>query len=1089
MKGLVSFAEARIAMSEGRFRQAAKGLQDALPELEHSPQLLVTAYFLLGRCYEQLRNSEQQLQNYRRASLAAPGWIEARMAVAATLRAMGRLDEALGEYRALVRMEGGLAKGAAECARSLILRNRRLPAAERNWAEVDDLLARLAAEGGRPQEADLLKADVLVARDKSEEAEKLLAEMSRAQPTEAGPRLALMALKIRAKKWTEAEGLLGQAEKSLGDRADLRLARARLLAARDGRQAVPRLRTIAAQINGLPPSDRIGLRNGLIGVFIGLGEDREALKLCCDASAATPGDLTLAILRFQLAMQTGQQTEADRSLASIERIEGGPYWHFFRALRLSAMAEKSKDKSLFVEAQRQLAEARASRNNWPAAELLAARLDDLQGQPQAALAGYLRAIDLGERNHLAIRRATELLYQQQRYAEADKILRKAEQEGYSLDDLDRFASDLSARLEDHPRALEKARKAAEGSKNWRDYLWLGRVLATEAQRAAGTGADDERRRLLAEAEQAFRQALKLAPANPQPWLCLVRLLAATDRRQEAEALVAKAQEQIALDERPLAIALCYEALEKFDEAQRRYAEASLAHPKDFAALQNAIQFAMRRGDLKQAESRLRGLLAGTETTVQARTWSRRALAEVLRVQGTYPAWAEAVRLLEANLAESSSPEDRGMRAMLLASDPTRARRQEAMAILEGLVDAQEQALPEARFTLAGLYLAEKQWARAGRHLAILASSREQEPRYVSAYVGFLVQQKQLGEAETWLASLERIAPHDFATVRWKAELQSRKGQPDEALATLLHFADQADADKGTRGGADAGTRRGKEAGMTGTKRALAAAVALEQLADEASNSGPADPSKYLQEAERLYRRVASQEPSGELRLASYLARRGRARESMEILERSYRMAPPLAIGRVLAALRGHGFTSPSDEAMAGQLLQKALDARGRPLELLLLSAEISGSGGRWQEAERLYREILARDAHYVMALNNLAVLLALEGKQGGESLRLVEEAIQLSGPQAPLLDTRGMEYLALGKLPQAIESLEAASAESPVPVHLFHRAVAYLRADRPKVAASSLREAIDGGLKPEQLHPLERSSLAQLRGRLLGQGK
>jgi tetratricopeptide (TPR) repeat protein len=1083
LKGLLSFAEARIAAIEGRFRQAAEGLQEALPELEHIPRLRASAYYLLGRCYQQLKNSEQQLQSFRRASLAEPTWIEGRLALAATLRAMGRLEEALGEYRAVVAMEGGLAKVGVDCVRLLILRNRGLPAAEQNWAEVDDLVTRLSAEGGRPQEAGLLRAEVLVARGRSEEAERVLAEVSRAQPKEAGARLVRITLKIRQKAWNEVERLLGEAEKSLGDCADLRLARARFLAARDGRQAVPRLRAIAAQMSGLPLSDRIGLWNGLIGVLLGLGEDRESLKLCCDASAAMPGDLTLAFLRFQLAVQTAQEAEVQRSLASIERIEGrGPYWHYAQALRLSAMAETSKNKKLFVEAQRHLAEAqrhlaevRASRSNWPSVEFLAAKLDDLQGQPQAALAGYLRAIDLGERNPLAIRRATELLYQEHRYVEADKILRKAEQEGYSSDDLDRFASDLSARLEDYPRALAKARKAAASSQDWRDHFWLGQVLAMEAQRAAGTGAVEEHFRLLAEAEQALQQALKLAPASPQPWLWLVRLLVLADRRKEAEALVVKAQEQISLDQRPLAVARCYEVLERFDEAQRRYAEALRAHPEEFATLQNAIQFAMRRGDLKQAESRLRGVLAGTEAKAKERTWSRRALAEVLALQGTYPAQAEAVQLLDTNLADSPSPEDQRMRAMLLASHPTRARRQEAMALLEGLVDAQEQALPEERFALARLYLAENQATQAGRHLAVLASSRAQEPRYVSAYLGFLVQQKELGEAETWLAKLQRIAPHDFATVRWTAELQFRKGQPDQALATLLHFVDQADA---------------KEAAMaTRPKRLLAVALALEQLAQEASNSVPADPSKYLQEAERLYRQTASQEPGGEPRLASYLARRGRARESLEILERSYRTAPPSAIAGVLAELRAHGFTSPSEEAMAGQLLQKALDARGRPLELLSLSAEMSSGGGRWEEAERLYREILGRNPHHVMALNNLAMLLALEEKRGDESLRLVEEAIRLSGPQGPLLDTRGMAYLALGKLREALENLEAAIAESPVPVRLFHRAQAYLRSDRPKAAASSLREAMDRGLKPEQLHPLERSSLAQLRKQLVGPGK
>ena len=63
-------------------------------------------------------------------------------------------------------------------------------------------------------------------------------------------------------------------------------------------------------------------------------------------------------------------------------------------------------------------------------------------------------------------------------------------------------------------------------------------------------------------------------------------------------------------------------------------------------------------------------------------------------------------------------------------------------------------------------------------------------------------------------------------------------------------------------------------------------------------------------------------------------------------------------------------------------------------------AAVREEQGKFQEAEAIYRELLQKNKQFVPALNNLAVLLALGGRQLDEARDLIESAVALEGPNS-----------------------------------------------------------------------------------------
>ena len=166
----------------------------------------------------------------------------------------------------------------------------------------------------------------------------------------------------------------------------------------------------------------------------------------------------------------------------------------------------------YAQAVRLVAQARSG--NWPLAQarsllhaamnrrplssralVLMAELSELGGSFSGAI-GYLRqATDLGDRTPSVLRHIVELLYRENRFAEADQALRTFDEQSvpFSAELRSRSAAAL-LRVTNYHRVSDLTRRAADHTERCDDSIWLGQLL-TRLRR------DDQ-------AELAFRKATK-----------------------------------------------------------------------------------------------------------------------------------------------------------------------------------------------------------------------------------------------------------------------------------------------------------------------------------------------------------------------------------------------------------------------------------------------------------------------------------------------------------------------------------------------------------------------------------------------------
>jgi len=114
-------------------------------------------------------------------------------------------------------------------------------------------------------------------------------------------------------------------------------------------------------------------------------------------------------------------------------------------------------------------------------------------------------------------------------------------------------------------------------------------------------------------------------------------------------------------------------------------------------------------------------------------------------------------------------------------------------------------------------------------------------------------------------------------------------------------------------------------------------------------------------------------------------------------------------------------------------------------------------------------------------MNYLAVLLALQGIKLDESLKLVNQAIEIAGPVAAMLDSRATVRMAVGEPDKALEDMAEALNDAETPVRLFHQAQAYEKAGQPNAAAAVMEKAMQKGLTKSMLQPLELPAFEKLR--------
>lgn len=1054
---VIQFAEGRIQFARGQWADAAKSLDQArglLMARGETRGMAKIALLLLGQCQERLGNLDQALEAFRQASMIRlstdPYEVPAQLGAAACLTALNRPDEALEVYQGVVSKEP---RAGIPMARLMIYLHIRNEAT--NWKDVETLVDQLERALPNAPEVTLLRVEMLAAKGQNQAARALLEQSLGKQGDQVDFWVNLALLTAREPdKIADAFGVLDRAEKQLGDRVDLRIARAALWTQRRGDEAAAAIAKLENDLTAFSTDDQVRLRRALAADYSLLGKAEDAARLWELITKQLPNDRNINLTLFDQALQAGRTADAEAVLARILKAEGedSSDWRFGRAALLVHKAQKSSppDPALLSEARNLLDKIAAQRPSWGRVVLGLAQIDELEGNQENAISKYLKAIvELGERNPAAVTRVSLLLNAQKRYAEAGQVLQTLKNDHTPLSpDLQRLEAQLAYQNADYTQAVEQAEKlVAKDTKNFRELLWLGQI-----QGAAGKPG----------AETSFRHAVALAPDAPEAWASLLVYLARAKQTEAAEKVLADAEKALPREKAALVLAQGHEELGHEALAKQWYKTALEALPNDPITLQTVARFDLKTNQIVEAKEVLQRLSSHPDRSAAA--WSRRILAQLTVIEnGTKGAW-NALKLLTQNdqqrsgdvsAARKGTPDDLRIRAKIKALLPNSTQRREAIAILEDLFDRQV-GIPEDRFLLGQLYEAEGDWPKARDHMTKLIDTQAASPNYpayLTSYIRALLRQNRANEAQIVLNKLEQAAPNQPGTLESKVRVLHAQNKKAEAAAILKTYA-----------------------GADNVKIGLVARL-FEELG-------------LYPEAEQMYRDLAAklhdQRPDAVVPLAAFLGRRGRTKEALDLVtDAVWKVAPAEILSNLcVQILYGADSNNPDintlSEAVA-ERLKTAVKEHPDKISIQFDYGNVRCFQKRFDEAESVYREIQNQNKAIGAPLNNLAWMLALkEGGNTDEALSLIDQAIQLDGETPDLLDTRALINIVRKQPDAAIKDLEEAVKISPTKDKYFHLARAYHLANHMNDFRAAFNQALKLGLSSNDLHPMEREAYRKL---------
>jgi tetratricopeptide (TPR) repeat protein len=1045
------YLDARIELVEGHWAAARQAFDEVRPLLKGDPQMRSSLECFRALCYQQLGSAEQELDAYREAVKIAPQSLLAHQGVFVALQQMDRLDDAVAELAEIQKLPNAPSNAQLQLVRLLVKKNLQKPPAGRNWREVETALQQAARALPHAVETPIVRAEVLAARNRLADAEKVLLEARKEHPKAMALWTTLAFVAGRQYHWKQAARWLDDAQRQLGDSGALRQARALLAFAELGPQSAAQLRKLAEHTDRLQPQESVALCSGLALLAYRAEDYLLARTLCRQVWKLQPANAECRTLLLEIALRSRDVTDLEDTLRQIEANEGKTArWQFGTAVELFAQV-KANDPLLVEQALQHLIAARELSPQWSIVPLLGGELQILLGRESDAVGNLLLAIHLGERNPNTLRQVIRLLQGNQRFLEVDWVLRQLARQ--------RPRYGLTQDYDDLLYVKQIAEQVAAKSKDPSDQLWLAQILEVLGLRARHEERVVESQSLLHQAEKVLLRATETGDDAPAAWAALIGFYIRTDQVPAATNAMVRVQENGALVKAPLAMPQLCMMLGQRTQAVQRSEQAILNAANDYILDRSAEMFS-RLGQEEQFRILLQKIISGkSPASGKVIAWARRKEAWTLATRGERRDREIALRLLEQNLASAqASPQDRRMRTLLLATDFRRAGRREAIRLLV----AQPARLPDEQYLLVQLYMAEGEWVKAREQFRTLMTVQADRPEYVNAFVTALLARNELDEAEGWLSWLEKLTPDQFATIHLRATLLVHRLRFEEARSLLHKYLSQP--------GIDARDKAVQQDQVAAVFEEFARTIRNSDHADEAS--------RFSREAEQIRRELVKQYPQQRLVLAVLLVEEQRLDEAIQLFQQGWPIASPAVIGEASQVLLAAALTPPQVEEV-DKVLRAALERFDRPLPLLLTMARLRLKQGRYQEAESIFRECVGKDGSNITGLASLAVLLAEQRTYSDEAMQLVEKAISIAGPAPELLDARAVVNMALSQPAKARADLDAAIAQRPNPVWYYHRAQALKALGDRKAADQSLARAMQMGFKPEMLHPLEQAAANQ----------
>ena len=1115
---IVDHLRARIDYAEGRWLEAAEGLEAVRDEVASRwPSRVKQMDFLLAECYGRLGRIDQQRDAYFRAASSDRTWLPALIGIAETKAKSGQIDDAIEDYRLIMKLHKAPESVPYKLAKLLIEKNLRKPKTERNWLEVSQIIDSLEKAEAEPLKIAFLKADLSYAQGNDDKASEILAEVQeklelensflkkqlqreqndaellsgkdkeaalaradqlqlkirRNAANQAAAWTAIVNVAKRKKDWRTAEKALFAAREKVGDTVSMRLTQGEHLLNRIGEKAAEPLRSLAGNTKHFSKAAQVRLWQGLAKLSMQAGDREQAKLLSSFVLRDEPGNRTMQIIRFEIAAQEKDFGTMESILDDIAKSEKEPgaFWNYGQAMILN-MSAGDGDTKLLNKAQAKVAEALRIRPNWAAARLLSATLNDRQGNKEAAIEDYRKAIDLGAQSSAIIRRTVQLLASMDRFREADEVLRLLGDRQESLDGQTDFESSIiKAQIGKFDAAVAFAKKAAENSEKANDHVWLGQLLMIVGRQSQNQNRPQEAEKDLAEAEKSFEKAVELEPASDLAWVSLIQFYGQTGQIEKAETAIKKALDKLPQQKAAVAISQCYEAIGNNERAEEALLQSLAKLPRDAVAIARLADYYIRNKQNKKAVEQLKKIIDGTaRADIEQKTKAKRLYATLLFQEGGEKNRKEALALIESNLRLNAASEaDQYAKAVLLANDLSVTQRKKAIPVLEKLLDAQHSPSAEIQFTLAKLYLQEDLMTKFKNLMRTILRDEAKEPRYLSFYVDTLINSNELKEAGIYLEILKKHHPDSLNTKKLEARFAFEQKNYETAIRVFKDFLESSQND-------------GPEKMLNMAESAITLSVFAKKLREK--GPGYSAIAKGVDdEAENIFQKFVDMQNGRELLMAQFLSRQGRLKKALKVAEKHLDGSSAEDIAKTCFVFLQD--TSPTAEQLrqVDQILKTTLKKYPAGPQAIILKTALAilrDFQNRPDETEALYREILKDKPNDATAMNNLALFLALQGRELDEAEELVETAIKNNGRLPGLLDTRAIVNLAKNKPKKALDDLSLAIKKQPTAVRYFHQAQAYHQDGQKNAAIKSFDTAHEMGLSENSLIGAERRNYRKL---------
>ncbi len=321
-----------MGLMKGDWKTARTILCDILPKLQDAPGTQKVAYVYLGQCYHQENNSEQEIFAYSAALKIDPLFTSARAGLAEVYLSRGGLPAAAAQWQVIVNGPHPDPEAALSLARIWIMMRLREDKEKRDWDSVDNLLDQIQKRTLLTPAIAVLKAEVLLAKDRHAEAQELLKQCAAKFPRNAQIWLALINLSMyeadqasdpgeKEQKWKQASDDIDQARQNLGDHPIVRERRGSCAVRRKDPQVVAVLTKLGQNVDKMRDLEKTHLWASLAALSVQADDLDLARSYCRLVAAKEPTNIRIRYLLCDLALhayEKGQKPDLRRTRPSVE---------------------------------------------------------------------------------------------------------------------------------------------------------------------------------------------------------------------------------------------------------------------------------------------------------------------------------------------------------------------------------------------------------------------------------------------------------------------------------------------------------------------------------------------------------------------------------------------------------------------------------------------------------------------------------------------------------------------------------------------------------------------------------------------------